>query len=122
MIIAAEKTKKIPGTGLDKIYTFSGIDGLNTYFFNYDVPTTYFELYLNERKITTYPIPSFITEEFIDQIIEDIINTEIVSRVMEEDGGSFLRGWKMTEQVGIGVINPLGLSKLTLSSKTIKTP
>ena len=86
---------------------------------NYEVLSTNCDLYLNERKIASYLVPSFITEEFIGQIIEDIIRIEVVARVMEEDA---IRGWKFTEEIGIGVMNPRGLTKLMLSSKMIKTP
>jgi len=93
----------------EHIYTFNN-DGTRSYYLNYS--TKYpgadvedgFRLFLESQQVACYLVGNLIDSSVVDQIISDILDTELVAKIMEVDVS--LRGWNMTENVGIGIANP----------------
>jgi len=96
----------------EHIFTFEQ-DGIRSYYLTHD--SNGYSLFLESQKIAYYPIFNLIDAAIVDQIVSDILNAELVAKIMEVDVS--LRGWNMTENVGIGIANPRGIKKLCLKSK-----
>jgi len=95
----------------EHIFTFEQ-DGIRSYYLTYD--SNGYSLFLESQKIAYYPIFNLIDAAIVDQIVSDILNVELVARIMEVDRS--FQGWSVSENVGIGIANPRGLKQLRLKS------